>query len=118
GDAHHLTLESRGFQVSVLTELARYDEAIDAARAAIDAEAGLPGGGGTLLAGQLHGHLGMALHRNERLDEATIALERSVEIMRRHLPDDHATIASARNNLASVLSLRGEHRAASEQFLK
>lgn len=118
GDAHHLTLESRGFQVSVLTELARYDEAIDAARAAIDAEAGLPGGGGTLLAGQLHGHLGMALHRSERLDEATIALERAVEIMRRHLPDDHATIASARNNLASVLSLRGEHRAASEQFLK
>ncbi len=118
GEAHHLTIETLGFQAVVLTELARYDEAIAAAQRAIAIERDLPGGGETLLAAQQYKALGSAQWRGERLDDAEQTLRRTLELYLLHLPPDHLEVAFVHNELAAVYSGLGNYAAALDEMLK
>lgn len=118
GEAHHLMVETLGFQSIVLTELGRYDEAMAAARRALAIEAELPGGGASRQTALQLQALGGAQLRAERLEEARDTLTRAIEVYAMHLDPNHPEVAAVRNNLAAVYNGLGDHRRALAEMLK
>lgn len=118
GEAHHLTVETLGFQSIVLTELGRYDEAIKAAQSALTIEAALPGGGQTRQTALQLQAMGGAQLRAEHLEDARDTLTRALEVYALHLPPHHAEVAAVRNNLAAVYNGLGDHRRALDEMLE
>lgn len=118
GEQHYLMVQTLGFKSIVLTELARYDEAIAAARKALAIERQLPGGGRTRQTALQLQALGGAQLRAEKLEQARDSLNQALAIYLEHLPPEHPEVAAVRNNLAAVYNGLGDHQRALEEMLK
>jgi len=58
------------------------------------------------------GNLGGALHQMELLDEAELAIEKTLALFLRHHPRDNGALLSGMGNLANMRSQRGRHQEA------